>query len=193
VDLSNATYGLTWATRDAPLVEVGALTADRIGSLSNPEDWLKHVAPSQTLYSWAMNNHWHTNYKADQEGPTTFRYCIRPHAAYDAAAAQRFGVECSQPLIAVPAENASPAPQPRLRVEPADVIVSSFKPSADGKAWIVRLFNATDQRRSATLTWSEPQPKAMRRCSLLEEPGVELRGALDLPAWGMATLHCERP
>ena len=78
VDVSNQKYGVTWATLDAPLVEVGGITADKIGTQANPSVWLSKLAPSQTLYSWVMNNHWYTNYKADQDGPTTFRYaCCR--------------------------------------------------------------------------------------------------------------------
>ena len=103
VDVSNEQYGVTWATLDAPLVEVGAITANLIGSQTNPNAWLGKLEPSQTLYSWVMNNHWHTNYRADQSGPTTFRYALLPHKQYDPVAAQRFGIECSQPLVAVPA------------------------------------------------------------------------------------------
>ena len=108
VDVSNEEYGVTWATLDAPLVEVGAITANMIGSQTNPNAWLDKVKPSQTLYSWVMNNHWYTNYRAEQSGPTTFRYALRPHKRYDPIAAQRFGIECSQPLVVVPARGPRP-------------------------------------------------------------------------------------
>ncbi len=52
---------------------------------------MKHIEPSATFYSWVMNNHWHTNYRAYQEGETTFHYFIRPHAAYDPVEAAKFG------------------------------------------------------------------------------------------------------
>ena len=102
VDISNDRFGVTWSPVDAPLVEVGGITANLIGSQTNPEVWIQHLQPSQTLYSWVMNNHWHTNYRADQEGPTVFRFAIRPHKRFAADEAARFGVACSQPLIAVP-------------------------------------------------------------------------------------------
>jgi hypothetical protein len=57
-DVSNDSYGITWVTLDAPLVQVGELSARLIGSQSNPDVWRKEVKPTQTLYSWAMNNHW---------------------------------------------------------------------------------------------------------------------------------------
>ncbi len=142
VDVSNQEYGVTWATLDAPLVEVGAITANMIGSQTNPNAWLDKTKPSQTLYSWVMNNHWHTNYRADQSGPTTFRYALQPHKQYDPIAAQRFGIECSQPLVVVPARGAAPAGRPFLELDTPDVIVASIKPSADGRAQIVRLFGA---------------------------------------------------
>ena len=109
VDVSNQDYGVTWATLDAPLVEVGAIAPDNPTPSNHLDCWLEHLGPSQTLYSYVMNNHWYTNYRAEQEGPTTFRYVLLPHKQYDPVAAQRFGIECSQPLEAVSAAT-GPAP-----------------------------------------------------------------------------------
>ena len=138
VDVSNAEYGLTWTTPDAPLIEVGAITCD-------PRDktvgWIKNIEPSTTLYSYVMNNYWETNYKASQEGPTTFRYSITPHQGFDPGKAAKFGIGQSQPLIAVPVDKKTPIPDSILKVEPESIIVTSFKPSSDGKALIVRLFS----------------------------------------------------
>ena len=102
VDISNDRFGVTWSPVDAPLVELGAITGNLIGSQTNPDVWVQHLEPSQTIYSWVMNNHWHTNYRAEQEGPTVFRYAIRPHKGYVPEDAAKFGVACSQPLIAAP-------------------------------------------------------------------------------------------
>jgi len=44
---------------------------------------------------------WETNYKASQEGPTTFRYSIEPHGKFASGGAARFGAERSQPLVVV--------------------------------------------------------------------------------------------
>ena len=103
VDISNKDYGVTWGTADAPLVEIGGLTANLPRKQPNPNAYMKHIAPAATLYSWVMNNHWHTNYRADQEGWVTFRYAIHPHGIYDAGAAARCGIENTQPLIVAPA------------------------------------------------------------------------------------------
>jgi len=191
-DVSNAAYGVTWATLDAPLVEVGGLTATLIGSQSNLRAWRAKLEPSQTLYSWVMNNFWHTNYRAEQEGRTVFRYALRPHGAYSAIDAYRFGIGCSQPLVVAPASGASPA-APRLRIEPDDVVATAFKPSADGRAWIVRLFGASGKPRSVRLTWSSPAPAAVRFSDASERPGARVSGPVDVAAWGIVTLRAERP
>ena len=107
-DVSNRDYGVTWATLDAPLIEVGAITADKLAQSSDPALWLARLPPSQTLFSYVMNNYWITNYRAFQSGPTMFRYSILPHGPYDPAAAQRFGMERSQPLLAAAARGPAP-------------------------------------------------------------------------------------
>ncbi len=183
VDVSNQDFGLTWATVDAPLVEVGAITADPVAV-----GWLKQTEPSQTLYSYVMNNYWETNYKASQEGPTTFRYSIRPHERFDSVAAARFGTERSQPLIAVPVDD-SPGRPSFVRVEPAGVIVSALKPSEDGKALIVRLFGASGRAEKATLTWDKPEGMTVWMSNIAEQQGPQVAGPVDVPPYGMVTLR----
>jgi len=65
-------------------------------------------APSAIFFSYAMNNYWHTNYRADQSGPIEFRYSLFPHAAYDAVRATRLGREERQPLIVASAKRKLP-------------------------------------------------------------------------------------
>ncbi len=42
-DVSNAGFGVTWVTLDAPLVEVGGITATLLNSQTNPDVWRKKV------------------------------------------------------------------------------------------------------------------------------------------------------
>ena len=192
VDVSNDNYGVTWVTADAPLMELGGLTANLPRSQPHPDAYLKTIAPSATLYSWVMNNHWHTNYRADQEGETTFRYYLRPHGAYNALAAARFGLETTQPLIVVPARGEKPAAS-RLLVEPAGVLVSALKPSDDGKAIIVRLYGASGKDAVAKLAWSKPEPRAVWLSDASERPLASAPEAIEVPAWGIVTLRAELP
>ncbi|MBI5385537.1 MAG: hypothetical protein HZA90_12735 [Verrucomicrobia bacterium] len=193
VDISNDKFGVTWMTPDAPLVEVGGITANLIGSLPDPRAWKNKIEPSTTIYSWAMNNHWHTNYRAEQDGPTVFRYFIWPHGrGFDAAQAAREAVELSQPLVVLPARGDEPK-APRLSVSNRDVQVSAFKPSDDGKALIVRLFGASGQDQKTELKWADPQPKSVSLSGNSERAGQPISGAIDVPAWTIVTVRAELP
>ncbi len=192
-DISNDQYGVTWATLDAPLMEVGGITADKIGSYTDPKDWRSKLDPSQTLFSWVMNNYWHTNYKADQEGVTTFRYSLLPHKQYDPAAAQRFGTECSQPLVAVAAQGLAPRDEALVQVDSPEVLIVSIKPSEDRQAWILRLFNVGGQPVKASLCWGLVTPKAVWRSNLAEEPLTPVAGPIEIPGTGMITVRAVLP
>ncbi|NLX94836.1 MAG: hypothetical protein GXY83_01535 [Rhodopirellula sp.] len=189
-DVSNAEFGVTWATIDAPLIEIGRITVD-VASPFDPDGWIRRVDRSQTLYSYVMNNYWETNYKASQGGSATFRYAILPHGGFDQAAAARFGIQQSQPLLVVPVNPDAPAVRPLLTVEPSGVLVTSLKPSMDGKAIMLRLFNAGGAAEQVKLKWSEPVPARVARSSPREEAGTELSAPLELSSLEIVTLRAE--
>jgi hypothetical protein len=154
-DVSNARAGITWVTLDAPLVEVGGITATLLGGQSHPEVWRKKIEPTQKLYSWALNNHWETNYRAYQDGIITFRYALQPHAAFDPVASTQFSTGLVQPLI-VTAAAGTVNTIPLLRISSPAVVVLALRPSADGKAWIVTLFNPGTEAATTRLQWAAP-------------------------------------
>jgi len=191
-DVSNPDYGVTWVTLDAPLVQVGGLTANLLESQTNPDVWRKKVDRTQKLYSWAMNNHWGTNYRAYQDGPTVFRFILRPHRRLDPAAATRFATGFSQPLLARRAISNESSATTLLRVEPTGVITLALKPSADGKALIVRLFGASGKAESAKLVWATT-PKQVWLSDTSEQPIERATDKIEIPAWGVLTLRAELP
>ena len=190
VDVSNDDFGATWVTRDAPLVEVGGITVD-VSSPMKPGAWIRKLKPTQTLYSYVMNNYWETNYKASQEGPIGFAYSIIPHKKFDPAAAARFGIERSQPLIAVPVDPKTSVGNSLFTVQPKEVIVTSVKPSLDQKALVVRLFNAGNRPAAAKITWSDPGAKQVTLTSVSEAPGQTVSAPIRLPPLGIVTLRAE--
>jgi alpha-mannosidase len=191
-DVSNAKDGITLATLDAPLVEIGKLST-LLGSQRDPSVWRQHIEPTQKIYSWVMNNHWGTNYRAYQEGLVSFRYALRPHGKYDPAEAARFSTDLSEPLIVLAASGNEPPRQSLLRVEPADVLVQTLKPSDDGRAWIVRLFGAGGKDRTAKLTWAMPVPTKISISDLSEVAGQPTGDKVKVPGWGLVTLRAEHP
>jgi hypothetical protein len=193
VDVANSDHGITWAPVDAPLIEVGAMTANLMGPVAWHE-WLTNAIESATLYSWAQNNHWFTNYKADQPGVTTFRNVLRPYrGAFSPAAAARFGHETTRPLLVVAARGTPPSGRSFLRLSSDDVLLETLKPSEDGRAVIVRLFGVAGGDRGVRLEWGGAKPVAVRVTDLTEQPGTLVGRVVKVPGYGIVSLRAEWP
>jgi len=180
-DVSNQSEGITWVTLDAPLVEVGEISATLIGSQSNPDIWRKTVEPTQTFYSWAMNNHWGTNYRQHQEGPVTFRYILKPHGVFNATDASRFATGFSQPLVIRPASSA-PYKSPFV-LESKSVSVIAFKPADDGDGFILTLYNP--EKTTEKFTLKPVSDSKIWMCNTGEKKLGEIPGTLELPGQGV--------
>jgi alpha-mannosidase len=175
VDISNREYGVTWATANAPLIEIGSITAE--------QPWMKSIQPSSLIYSYVMNNYWHTNYKADQEGPVSFAYSVLPHAAFNVSDVGKFGVERRQPLIATVADTSIQPRAPLFRLSSPEMIVSSIRPVADGKSWLVYLYNPTGKSQSVSLQSGDGTPVSSRSSDVDGVAGGE-SGDFEVPAFG---------
>ena len=191
VDLAGDGRGVTWVTVDAPLVQFDPI---RIAPAWGPAAFREFIDPPPFLWSWTMNNHWETNYKADQEGKITFHYALRPYTgAYNEAAAQHFGRNICQPLLAVPSAPDHKPAQPMLVLKSADtVIATQVRPSRDGKAWMVRLFNTGDQPATVDLTWNRPAGQTWLS-NPMEDALEPAPDKLATAARGFVTLRVERP
>jgi len=191
VDISNDEVGVTWVTQDAPLIEVGEISATMLGSQRNPNVWRKRIEPTQTFFSWVMNNHWGTNYRAYQEGPVTFRYALRPHTRYDAAAATRLAIGLSEPLMAQPITSSAKPVDSCLSIEPSDVLALTFKASEDRSAWIVRLFGASGETRRTKIKWLRPGETKLWRSNLAEEKLEPITSDFEVAGWDLLTIRVE--
>jgi hypothetical protein len=185
-DVSNDTFGVTFASLDAPVVEIGEISSDPL-----IVGWKDEVGPSNALFSYVMNNYWEVNYKATQEGPTTFRYSILPHGPFDAAAASRFGIGRHQPFILIPVDAAT-VEEPPFEIDDQDVIVTAFKPSEDGNAWIIRLFGASGETRTINITAANDAELEIWTSNLMEEKLARVDGEILVPGYGMVTLFIPR-
>jgi len=189
-DVSNKDLGITWATLDAPLVQVGGITATLLGGQTNPAVWRKTIEPTQKLYSWALNNHWETNYRAYQDGTITFRYAVRPHAAFDPVEATQFATGLSQPLIVTKSLGRDRS-VPKLRLSARNIVVLVLKPSEDGKAWIVTLYNPSENPSKTDLEWSTPV-KAVHYSNTMEMPLGPVTGEIGVGAMEVVTVRVEK-
>ncbi|WP_302586779.1 glycosyl hydrolase-related protein [Paraprevotella clara] len=187
LDVSNDTHGVTWCALDAPLFEYGDRTANISLGWGGQGPWLTKLEPSSTVYSWAMNNHWHTNFPLTQDGPVAFRYRIHPHGGYDAVAANRFGLEQAQPLVHVTADK-NPDVKPVVAVDNRDVYVTVLKSMGKDNEMIVRLRSVSDKEETVALDFPARRPSSVSLCPLEEQPGQAVEGTLTMRPYGMATL-----
>lgn len=188
VDVSDASFGVTWASPDAPLVEVGSITANRLGGMYSASDWLQHLGPTQTFYSWALNNIWYTNYCADQAGKLVFRYRLQSHGAFRPDVSARFAIEEQQPLILIRASGTSAVPP--VEVGARSVLVTRLSPTDDRKAIIVRLWNASSAPATARLRWRSDIGR-VTLTDLSQHLGRPCGPVVRLPGYGVLTLRAD--
>ncbi len=191
IDISNREYGVTLTVHESPLVELGVMT-DETPSSKLYRIWRTSVAPGGTVYSYVMNNYWHTNFAASQEGEATLHYSVIPHNAFSPAAAYRAGLEQSQPLLVRQGMATESACQQLFRIDSPDVVSTSVMPSVDGKAVMVRLYNTGEKPATFGITWRGLKPVRVTVSSLEETAGSPAGKRLSLPPFGVMTLRCER-
>ena len=191
LDVSNSDKGVTWCSLDAPLFEYGSMSANNAHGWGNKGNWIEKLQPSSTIYSWAMNNHWHTNFPLTQDGAVRFRYRILPHGAYDAATANRFGMEQAQPLVHV-AANKNPEINPLVTIDNEKIALSILKSTENRGFVVIRLRSLSDKPETVALNFQN-KPKAVSECNLEEIPSKILNNnQLTILPYGMATILIEK-
>ncbi len=190
LDISNQDKGVTWCSLDACMFENGDITANILGGAFKSPQWIRKLTPSSTIYSWALNNHWHTNFPLSQEGIIPFRYRILPHnTKFDAAVSNRFGTEQIHPLLVstIPPDfdlknNFS------IKANPS-VSLSVLKTVDEGKAEITRLRSISTSDETVMLTWNGQKPRKVFICDNGEEAGnIIVDNSVVVPAMGFVTI-----
>jgi hypothetical protein len=145
LDASGPGGGVALGVLDSPLVELGTLVDERPGP-TGIRQWRQEPYAGTTVHSYLLNNYWHTNYKADQEGPLRFRFVLRPHGVEPAGAITSMSRDLEQPLVVLPA-----GVRPRgasLELEAGSgVQVVGVRPAGEGRALFVRVLNTGDGRQ----------------------------------------------
>ncbi|WP_024935418.1 glycoside hydrolase family 38 C-terminal domain-containing protein [Actinomadura welshii] len=183
---------VAWATLEAPLVQFGSIHmpyAPFPPTLDNEDG---------TVYSWALNNIWDTNFPSQQQGETTFRYAFASAAA---GSGRRLGARTAagltDPFVATLATGtASPAASGTfLRVDDPDVLVTSVGRARDGDGLAVRLQSLASGAVETDLHM--PGVTSARLSGGLERDPADLpvrdgTMTVRLPACGVATVTVRR-
>lgn len=100
LDVSGAEGGVTLSSPQGALFEIGSLIDERQVH-NGHKKWLDSNRSAATVFLYAMNNYWHTNYKADQGGRVRFDVYLHFHGAFDAGKSGKCGAETAEPLLGV--------------------------------------------------------------------------------------------
>lgn len=156
---------------DAPLASFGDI---------NRGSWPGEFHPrSSTLFSYIMNNYWHTNYRAGQGGTFTFRYVLTSAGQFDPAALSRLGWESMEtpameriggqekignPEAPLPATGAS-----LLEIQNPNVALVTWKLAEDGKGTILRLKELTGRSEEVVVTTPYATIRSASLCNSVED------------------------
>jgi len=193
--LHEASEGVLWSGPDTPLFTLNDLFRGA---------WRRALVPDGTLFAYAMNNYWHTNYAASQGGVATFRYRISLLASGDAAEPARRGWAACDPLY-VSASYTNERPGPLISKDRAlfyadkGVMVVGAKPADDSEGVIIKLLDVAGQARTVGVWPAAYAYKLARRTTLVEQNGDPItvggdgRASIELPAWGVGAARLFTP
>ena len=154
VSVRNAAVSATVMPLDTALVTLGDI---------NRGAWPTQFGDRPaTIFSYAMNNYWHTNYRAGQGGNFRFRYVIASAAAStDAPELSRLGWEEMTPLEKDEVSSQDKALEVKrplsgkqasfLNVPDPDLLLEDWKPAEDGSGTILRFLDLGGTARTVTV------------------------------------------
>lgn len=110
-------------------------------------------------------------------GRQAMDYALYPHAGHwRSAGTVRRGYELNTPLLAV-VSSAHPGPLPSahsfVRLEPAELVLTSLKQAEDGAGWVLQWYNTADEDVEAVVELPRPVARAVRS-DFLEAGGEAL-------------------
>lgn len=195
--LHEGTDGVLWSGPDTPLFTLNDLFRGA---------WRRSIVPDGTLFAYAMNNYWHTNYAASQGGAATFRFRLSLLApgGGDAAEPVRRGWAACDPLyVSPPFTNETPGPliakDRALFYADKGAMIVGAKPADDGEGVIVKLLDVSGQARGVGVWPAAYAFKLARRTTLVEHNGDAIpvagdgRASIDLAAWGVGAARLFTP
>lgn len=146
----------------------------------NRGEWTEEFQPkTSTIFSYAMNNYWHTNYRAGQGGTFTFRYVMTSAERLDPATLTRMGWESMEaPAVDVVA-NQDKAGNPNeplpaegtsfLEINAPNVALVTWKLAEDGNGTILRLQETAGQASEVTVRLPRTNIHSASLCNAVED------------------------
>ena len=165
--VGDAGASVTLAPLDSPLIQVGGITTGR---------WARTLdARAPTLVSWALHNHWDTNFKASQGQAILQRYRLTSSEKYDPAAASRFAIEAGLPPLIARVPGAELGMNGTfMQAEPEGACEIQLKRAADGNGLVVHCYNLGAEMVEQRLSFPAAGLAAACLCDPVEVDGEAL-------------------
>ena len=200
--------GVTWTSREAPVVEFGGLWPGYVSQahhgatppgyghpvLTQPEQFERGH-----LYSYLAVNNFRTNFEPYQVADLLFRYSLTTHAGdWQAANAPRFGAAAHLPLEPVflhgPQAGPYPAAAAFCDLDQPHVQLLTLKAAEDGDGTILRLLETAGRATIVRVSLPTLTITSAHACDLVETDGAPLPAephavSVPLPAHGHATVR----
>ncbi len=166
-EAGDSEVSVTLAPLDSPLIQLGGITTGR---------WAHELdARRPTLVSWALHNHWDTNFKASQGEAILQRYRLTSSAGYDPAASSRFAMDTSLPPLIVRAPGAELGARGTfMRADPEGACELQLKRAADDRGLIVHAYNLGEAAVAQRLEFPALALESACECDPVEVDGAAL-------------------
>jgi alpha-mannosidase len=146
----------------------------------NRGEWPEEFHPkTSTIFSYAMNNYWHTNYRAGQGGTFTFRYVMTSADHLDPVALTRLGSEsmeapaidmvASQDKVGNPDEPLPAEGTSFLEINAPNIALVTWKLAEDSKGTILRLQETAGQVSEVTVQLPHTKIHSANLCNSVED------------------------
>lgn len=144
----------------------------------NRGEWPGEFHPkSATMFSYAMNNYWHTNYRAGQGGTFRFRYVMTSAEQLDPVALSRLGWESLEaPAVEFVANQPGNTERPLpaegrsfLEVDSPNIVLVTWKQAEDGKGTILRLQETSGRNTEAAIRLPYAKVQSANLCDSVED------------------------
>lgn len=179
LDVSGAGKGIQWMFIETPLVEPKSMIDERKTINQSHKEWKTTGEPTSTWFSYVMNNYWHTNYKADQDGTSHYRYALKLHGVADQSDIEKAAFEFTQPLVAFTANEMAGSKNEVFELTNNKIVVTSVTPSGNG--FIIRLFNPQSGRQQTGFKWKSLKPSRV----VISSTGTTVGENLELKGKGI--------
>jgi hypothetical protein len=187
-DVSNQHRGVSILLNDVNLIEPGEMVDERHNK-QEVKEWKTLPNSNPTLFSYVMNNYWHTNYKADQDGEVTIHYTLVPHDTFDLVKVQKEAMASTSPLIVVPAKSVSAASL--FTLSNSAVVVSTIIPQENG-GYKIRLFNVNDKAEKCSIEWKRLKPVVLKLFKTVENfTQVNPDAVIEFSRFGIVDIECK--